>query len=52
MEGKKVQKIEETADKNIYTVNVNPLAVEKRYELIVMIGSGAYCIVVAAKVHQ
>lgn len=48
----KVKKVEETDDKVIYNVNGNTFSVEKRYELIDMIGSGAYGIVVAAKDHN
>ena len=47
----KVSKREEKDGKVTYDVNGNIFTVESRYELIDMIGSGAYGIVVAAKDH-
>ena len=53
MENKKtkVTKKDEKDGKVTYDVNGNIFTVETRYELIDMIGSGAYGIVVAAKDH-
>ena len=54
MENKKskVTKQQEKDGKVTYDVNGNIFTVETRYELIDMIGSGAYGIVVAAKDHS
>jgi hypothetical protein len=51
----KVKLVESTADKNSYNISMSGkdenFIVDKRYELIDMIGSGAYGIVCAAKDH-
>lgn len=52
MSKKKVRLDKEDDEKRYYTVNDNTqFTVDKRYELIDMIGSGAYGIVCAAKDH-
>jgi len=51
----KVKLVESNAEKNIYNISMSGkdecFIVDKRYELIDMIGSGAYGIVCAAKDH-